>query len=112
MHFSRDYTRVRRAAPRTKGEEPPELGQVSELIRNTLTKEYNIYPPNLSTSIQPDQTILITAVNNQTGLNVQVSLKNLAGNFIHPNGNLSGIVPPPQAAPEPPGVYPSSTVGS
>ena len=94
------YSRVRTAAE--PGESPPDVGQVSELIRNTLTKEYNIYPPNLSTAIQPDQTIVITAVNPDTGLNLQVTMKNLAGNLITPGGTTPGVVPqgePPPATP-------------
>jgi hypothetical protein len=92
------YTRVRNAAD--KGETAPDIGQVSELIRNTLTKEYNIYPPNLSTAIQPDQSIVITAVNPDTGLNLQVVIKNLAGNLVAQGGTTPGVVPPgaPEAA--------------
>lgn len=85
------YTRIRTAAE--KVETAPNIGQVSELIRNTITKEYDIYPPNLSTAIQQDQTIVITAVNPDTGLNLQVTLKNLAGNLISPVGNSTGVVP-------------------
>lgn len=80
MRFSRDYTLI----PATKrfakeGEAPPDIGQISELIRNTLTKEYDVYPPDLGTAIQPDNSIIITAVNKTTGLNVQVTLTDLSG---------------------------------
>src|SRR4051812_16204421 len=88
---TQDYTRVRRASQ--GGESPPDLGQVSELIRNTLTKEYGIYPPNLCTAIQQDSTIIITAVNPQTGLNLQVTLKNLAADLITPSSVNPGVVP-------------------
>ncbi len=91
------YTRVRNAAE--KGEAPPDLGQVSEMIRSALTKEYGIYPPNLSTTISPDGSITITGVNNDTGLNIQITLKNLAGNLVMPppGGTVPGVVP--QGAP-------------
>jgi hypothetical protein len=101
---TRDFTRIRTAAA---GEQPPDLGQVSELIRNTLTKEYNIFPPNLSTAIQDDQTIIITAVNLQTGLNLRITLANLAGNFIHPGGTMAGVVPASPAFPGP-GIPPAT----
>jgi hypothetical protein len=96
MQFSEHFTRVKlpRWAADTKGEDqPPDLGQVSEMIRNSLTKEYDIYPPNLSTEIGEDGSIKITAMNPTTGLNLQVTLQNLAGDFIHPSGQMTGVVP-------------------
>lgn len=97
------YTRVRNAAE--KGETPPSLGQVSEMIRNTLVKEYDIYPPNLSTMISPDQKITITAVNPDTGLNIQIQIQNLAGNMIYPTSGggqqqATGVVPAGVTLPE------------
>ena len=97
MRFSEHFTRVklpRWAAEETGDDQPPDLGQVSELIRNTLTKEYDIYPPNLSTEINQDGSIKITAMNPTTGLNLQVTLQNLAGDFVHPAGQMTGVVPP------------------
>ena len=97
MQFSEHFTRVklpRWAAEQTGDDQPPDLGQVSELIRNTLTKEYDIYPPNLSTEINQDGSIKITAMNPTTGLNLQVTLQNLAGDFVHPAGQMTGVVPP------------------
>jgi len=96
MRFSPHFTRVKlpRWAAETAGDDqPPDLGQVSELVRNTLTKEYDIYPPNLSTEIGQDGSIKITAMNPTTGLNLQVTLQNLAGDFIHPAGQMTGVVP-------------------
>jgi hypothetical protein len=96
MRFSEHFTRVklpRWAAETTGDDQPPDLGQVSELIRNTLTKEYDIYPPNLSTEINQDGSIKITAMNPTTGLNLQVTLQNLAGDLIHPSGQMTGVVP-------------------
>lgn len=96
MEFSDHFTRVklpRWAADESGEDQPPDLGQVSELIRNTLTTEYDIYPPNLSTEINPDGSIKITAVNPTTKLNIQVTLQNLAGDFIHPGGQMTGVVP-------------------
>ena len=97
MRFSTKFTRVklpRWAAEKTGEDQPPDLGQVSELIRNTLTTEYDIYPPNLSTEINQDGSIKITAVNPMTKLNIQVTLQNLAGDFLHPGGQEVGVVPP------------------
>jgi hypothetical protein len=97
MRFSEHFTRVklpRWAAESSSGDDqPPDLGQVSELVRNTLTTEYDIYPPNLSTEINQDGSIKITAVNPTTGLNLQVTLQNLAGDLIHPSGQMTGVVP-------------------
>jgi hypothetical protein len=96
MQFSEHFTRVklpRWAAEKAGDDQPPDLGQVSELVRNTLTSEYDIYPPNLSTEINPDGSIKITAVNPTTGLNLQVTLQNLAGDLIHPSGQMTGVVP-------------------
>jgi hypothetical protein len=96
MQFSEHFTRIklpRWAAEPTGDDQPPDLGQVSELIRNTLTKEYDIYPPNLSTEIGQDGSIKITAMNPTTGLNLQVTLQNLAGDFVHPSGQMTGVVP-------------------
>jgi hypothetical protein len=96
MQFSEHFTRVklpRWAAEQSGDDQPPDLGQVSELVRNTLTKEYDIYPPNLSTEINQDGSIKITAVNPTTGLNLQVTLQNLAGDFVHPSGQTTGVVP-------------------
>jgi hypothetical protein len=93
MRLTTQFTRVRRAAEKD-GEKPPDIGQVSELIRNTLTQEYNIFPPNLSTEISPDGSIKLLAVNPDTGLNIQVNIQNLAGDLVHPEGQLTGVVPP------------------
>jgi hypothetical protein len=96
MRFSEHFTRVklpRWAAETTGDDQPPDLGQVSEMIRNSLTKEYDIYPPNLSTEINQDGSIKITAMNPTTGLNLQVTLQNLAGDFVHPSGQMTGVVP-------------------
>ena len=96
MRLSTHFTRVKlpRWAAETTGEDqPPDLGQVSELIRNTLTGEYDIYPPNLSTEINEDGSIKITAVNPTSGLNLQVTLQNLAGDLLHPEGEMTGVVP-------------------
>ena len=97
MRFSGHFTRIklpRWAAETTGDDQPPDLGQVSELIRNKLTEEYDIYPPNLSTEINPDGSIKITAVNPTTGLNLQVTLQNLAGDLTLPSGQqMTGIVP-------------------
>src|SRR6516162_4495762 len=96
MRFSKHFTRVkllRWAADTKEGDQPPDLGQVSELVRNTLTDEYDIYPPNLSTEINQDGSIKITAMNPTTGLNLQVTLQNLAGDLIHPSGQMTGVVP-------------------
>jgi|SRR6516225_1456453 hypothetical protein len=101
MRFSKHFTRVklpRWAAETTGDDQPPDLGQVSELVRNTLTTEYDIYPPNLSTEIGEDGSIKITAMNPTTGLNLQVTLQNLAGDFVHPSGQMTGVVPPPGAS--------------
>src|SRR5262252_5990283 len=97
MEFSTHFTRVklpRWAAEKATDDQPPDLGQVSELIRNTLTDEYDIYPPNLSTEINDDGSIKITAMNPTTGLNLQVTLQNLAGDLVHPGGQMTGVVPP------------------
>src|SRR4051812_12007374 len=97
MQLSDHFTRV--SIPRQAAEgpaaddQPPDLGQVSELIRNTLTQEYDIFPPNLSTEINQDGSIQITAVNPTSGLNIQVTLQNLAGDFVHPSGEMTGAVP-------------------
>jgi hypothetical protein len=104
------YTRIRTAAE-TQGDAPPDIGQVSEMIRNSLTKEYDIYPPNLSTAIQDDQSILITAVNPDTGLNIQVTLRNLAGDLVYTGGGqqpATGVVPAPGGAPAMPAASRSS----
>jgi hypothetical protein len=96
MQFTEQFTRVklpRWAAETTGDDQPPDLGQVSEMIRNSLTKEYDIYPPNLSTEINQDGSIKITAMNPTTGLNLQVTLQNLAGDLIHPSGQMTGVVP-------------------
>jgi hypothetical protein len=96
MQFTEHFTRVklpRWAAETTGDDQPPDLGQVSELVRNTLTSEYDIYPPNLSTEINQDGSIKITAMNPTTGLNLQVTLQNLAGDLIHPSGQMTGVVP-------------------
>jgi hypothetical protein len=103
MRFSDKFTRVklpRRAAETAGDDQPPDLGQVSELIRNTLTDKYDIYPPNLSTEINQDGSIKITAVNPTSGLNLQVTLQNLAGDFVHPDGQLTGVVPPAGGSPD------------
>jgi hypothetical protein len=92
------YTRIRTAAEKA-GDTPPDLGQVSELVRNTLTKEYDIYPPNLSTAIQPDGGITITAMNPDTGLNLQITLRNLAGNVVYSGGQITGVVPAQELTP-------------
>jgi hypothetical protein len=97
MRFSRQFTRIglpRWAAETKDAETPPNIGQVSELIRNTLTENYDIYPPNLSTEINPDNSIVITAVNPDTKLNLRLILQNLAGDFVHPEGQMTGVVPP------------------
>jgi hypothetical protein len=106
MRFHKQFTRVKtpRWAAENTDDQPPDLGQVSELIRNTLTTEYDIYPPNLSTEINDDGSIKITAVNPTTRLNVQVTIQNLAGDLIHPAGQMTGVVPPATGAGSPPEV--------
>jgi hypothetical protein len=107
MNLSTQFTRVRipRRAATSDGTKPPDLGAVAEIIRQKIADEFDVYPPNLNTQINQDGSIVITAVNPDSGLNVQMTITNIALAQAQ-----SGQMPAPPAggAPPPAPVQPPS----
>jgi hypothetical protein len=82
MQFTQDSSRIklagRVAVETVTGEAGPKLGEVAELLRSTISKEYGIVPPNLNTALDPAGTSMtIMAVDRTAGLNLSIVISDL-----------------------------------
>lgn len=102
MKFTSDFITLPVSRKASDTQKPPELGAIAELIRQKLTDEFNVYPPNLNTAINQDNSITLTAVNPDSGLNLQIVLSNPTlnqaqqGQLPNPPGNVPPPNPPAQ----------------
>lgn len=93
----RTYHRI--AAGRTA---QSQVGEVAEQIRALLNSKYDAVPPNLASEFQQDGTVIITGSNAETGLNVQITVRDLGGQGIAAPAPGGPAGPPPaggEAAP-------------
>jgi hypothetical protein len=87
----------------------PSVGEVTELLRQTISQKYEVVPPNLNTTM--DQTggaMIITAVSPEIGLNIQIQVSDLNQQQAAPMQGAppaqGQLTPPPmQGAPPPAG---------
>jgi hypothetical protein len=100
MELTRDFSKVNlRIAADLTG---PKLGEVAELVRSTLSKQYGIVPPNLNTALdQTGSSMTIMAVDKSTGLNVQIVVSDLGQQAVP--AQLPPAMPPTNAT-QPAGV--------
>lgn len=103
ISLTTEFTYIKIPRKAASGDKPPDLGVVAEEMRKKLSDDFDVYPPNLNTAINQDGSITITAVNPDSGLNIQLQIKNLAL-AASQSGQLP--TPPPEGAQPPPPVTP------
>jgi hypothetical protein len=102
MRLTREFSRIRLAAPPVVGQ-PIKVGEIAELIRNTLSKEYGLVPPNLNTTLdQTGKNMTISAVDQSIGINISIQITdNNQPQQNQPQLNPAQPTTPPQQTPPP-----------